>query len=285
MAFSAPNLRRLIVMIAVIAAASPAFAAVEPGGDTPSPQKYTVELHSDGTLSLHLDEAVPLVDIVREIGIAIGAEVAVWRDPGPIGPIDIESLQPSDMLLELAGSKSLALRYRDGRIAEIILIGRRDGTLAIERHVIQPPTAEPPPQPAVLTEESAESREAASVRDIVKLSYRQDRAAMAELQHLFETSDDPAIRASAIGAIAGSGHRNTVRLIYRALLDPASQVRLRAAQSLWVARGSDAAARLARLAESDPAPEVRNGVAQLLDNSRQARSQTRDGPRPQAVDR
>jgi hypothetical protein len=262
---------RLLALAAVpgIVAAPPALAltnaAVQPSS--------AVEVLPDGRLGLHLDRPVPLADLVREIGAAIGAAVTVKRDPGEIGPVAIEALAPDDLLVRLAGHHSLVLRYDGDRVAEIILLAWRPGGAS----TALPPDAPAPgaeasapaaaaaslPRPAPSPELVERTRQAAAVRDIVKLSYQNDDAARTALAELLTTSDDPALRAAAASALFGSGRADRA-LVDRVLADADPQVRLRAAQGLWVGQGARATARLRLMASSDPAPEVRAAAAELL---------------------
>ena len=121
------------------------------------------------------------------------------------------------------------------------------------------------PLPVVTPELAARNRRAAAVRDIVKLSYRKDDAALAELEELYLTSGDPAVRSAAAGALAGTGRVEVEWLVDQALVDDDPKVRLRAAQGVWVAHGADAAERLWVVGRDDPSAEVRAGIAKLLE--------------------
>jgi hypothetical protein len=282
---------RLLGLAAVLGiVAAPSLALVDPVAQ-PAP---AVEVLPDGRLGLHLDRPVPLAALVREIGAAIGAAVTVRRDPGEVGPIAIEALPADDLLVRLAGRHSLVLRYEDDRVAEIILLAWRPGGAAgapgddVEPHqdaALPTATAPPLPWPPTPSPEMVErSRQAAEIRDIVKLSYQDDDASRAELAKLLTTSDDPAIRGSAASALIGSA-RASRALVDRALTDDDGQVRLRAAQGLLAAKGDAAAARLRLMASSDPAPEVRAGIAELLAARSAGRGQATNGPHPARVDR
>jgi hypothetical protein len=276
------------VALAILAMAGPAWGTAEPGGDTEAPPGTAVELRADGTLSVRIEETVPLADLVRAIGALIGAEVIVRHDPGTIDdPTNVEELPPDELLLRLAGRHSLALRYRAGRIVAIILVASREDAPQPEQPSVQSGTPADelnlPEEPA--SEGDAQNRRAVTIRDIARLSYQQDAAAAAELEHLYLTNDDPEVRGAAIAALAGSQSGDAVPLINHALYDPEPHVRLRAAQGLWVARGPDATPRLQQIARSDRAAEVRAGVARLLDGDAEVGPQPRASLHPQAVDR
>jgi hypothetical protein len=254
----AVGLRRLGTAAALVGlTVAPAWALVDP--DVPA---AAVAVHADGRVGVHLDRAVPLADLVREIGTAIGAEVTVRRDPGAVGPIAVDPLPAGDLLLRLAGRHSLVLHYADDRVARIILVAYAPATAAQAVPVTEA-RPEPLARPAPASAEAAMTEQAAQVRDIDKLSYQDDDAARAELARHLATGVDPAVRAAAAAALVGSG-RADPGLVTLALGDADPEVRLRAAQGLWVAQGDAAALRLRGLAASDPAPEVRAAVADLL---------------------
>ena len=201
----------------------------------------------------------------------IGAELILRRDPGTIGPVRIEGLAPAEAFRRLAGRHSLVLEFRGGRIARVMLIAAREATIAAPRSVVAKAAREacagaPSPRSPEL---DARNRQATTIRDIVKLSYRHDDEAVAELAAIAATSADPAVRGAAVSALAGVGGKKAARLIATSgLVDRDPQVRLRAAQGLWLAGGADAGARLRSAAKREPDAEVRVAIERLL----------RDGP-------
>jgi hypothetical protein len=260
----------------------PAAALVNPAA---TPGGVTVTVDEAGRLSLHTDRELPLADLVREIGAAIEAAVTVRRDPGPIGPLAEDAQAPDELLTRLAGRHSLALRYDGGRIVEIILVAWRSAPGDGEEGAsiaATAPTAAPPPRPGRVPapRRTEESERAAAVRDVIKLSYRKDEAATAELGRLVTTSSDAAVRGAAASALLGSA-RASPELVSRALTDQHPDVRLRAAQGLWVAEGASATARLRALAGSDPAPEVRAAITELLASRAAEPAGDPTGPHPE----
>ncbi len=261
----------------------PATAVVDPAAP---PGGATVTVDAAGRVSLHTDRGLPLAEIVRAIGAAVGADVTVRRDPGTVGPLAVDGIAADDLLARLAGHHSLAMRYADDRLVEIILVARRgqapgndaEAAPAAPRATPVGTFRPPPPSPA----EVERSRRAAEIRDVVKLSYRSDAAATAELARLVTAGADPAVRGAAASALLGSGRADPA-LVERALADADAQVRLRAAQGLWVAQGRAATDRLRAMASREPAPEVRAALADLL--AARPDAPVADGPHPARVDR
>ncbi len=175
------------------------------------------------------------------------------------------------------------LHYRDGRIVRVTLIAARDGTTAAPRSVVAKAVhqgragADLPPIARPRRSQSAGE----TIRDIVKLSYRHDDEAVAELAAIVATSVDPAVRGAAISALAGVGGNKAARLIATSgLVDHDPQVRLRAAHGLWRVGGADAGARLRSAAKREPDPEARVAIEHLLRDGPARRGGDRGAPAP-----
>jgi hypothetical protein len=159
-----------------------------------SARRASVTLSSAGqSLSIEVTDIVGPGDLVREIAGKIDARVIVRRDPGTVGPVDINGLLAAEAIRVLSGRHSSALEYRAGRIAPIILVAARDGTTA-PRRVVASASRSPTPPPASRQLSGVEIRnqQAKTLRDIVRLSYQHDRVAVDELAGIVASSDDPA---------------------------------------------------------------------------------------------
>jgi hypothetical protein len=285
------GLTGLFLLAAALVAAAPAGAARGPGAGSTGP----IKLHLEGDrLSLELLEPVLLPEVLRAIGNAANFEVIVRKTANLVGPLAIGDLPLADVLRRLAARHSLILGYQGlgasgrERIVFVLLVGRESESvrgLPRRRTLPAAPTSRPTPPNPISAVEARNSR-AVALRDIVKLSYRSDETAAAELQQILATSKDPKLRGAAVSALVGVGGEISARIISRhGLTDDDPQVRMRAAQTLWHAQGAGARSRLVSAAALERDDEVRRSIEDLL---RSRPGQGRDaapGPHPPRLKR
>ncbi|HMR29555.1 MAG TPA: HEAT repeat domain-containing protein [Geminicoccaceae bacterium] len=208
-------------------------------------------------ISLRLDHPTPRAQLFAQIAAFVGAELTIRNDPGEVGPLPQADLPVAEALRRAAGPCSLVLHYdRQGEIASILLIGRL-GSAA------KPTTPAAPEPPA--DETTPREQRSMALRDIVELSYRDDAPARSELARLAGAAEDPAVRAAAISALAGSGDPRASRTIdEKGFADNEPTVRLQAARSLWQALGTNARPRLTAALAVETDPGVRAGIGEIL---------------------
>ena len=246
-------------------------------GAAPAQASDVIQLRNDGALAVRVAEPLPLAALVGEIATAIGAQLLVRRDPGMVGPVDLDGLPVREVLTRLAGRHSLALRYRRGAIVAIVLVAATEETDRSPRRVVALARAGALPLPSFPAMEAA-NRQAVAIREVIGLSYRRNAAAIAELRRLASGSDDGVVRAAAISALAGMAVTGAAAAVDRGLVDPDPQVRQRAVQSLWSLDGTKAAVRLRALAATDKNAAVRAEAERLLTDAALPADRPAGGP-------
>ena len=97
-----------LLLAAALMATAAAGAIREPETQSVGP----IDLRLEGDrLSLDLPGPMPLREVLQAIAAASGLELVVRREPGPVGPLALDSLPLAEALLRLAGRHSLVLRY------------------------------------------------------------------------------------------------------------------------------------------------------------------------------
>jgi hypothetical protein len=236
----------------------------------------------DQLLSVEVTRAVQLDKVVGEIAGALNAQLITRGNPGSVGPVKIERLSPVDVVRLISGRHSWAVEYGVGRISRIIIVAARDKSGVAHQPIVakapQLPSRDSPLHKASRGQTRNET--AIKLRDVVRLSYRKDRAAVDELAGIVAASDDPALRGAAISALAGIGGARAAYLIgTQGITDRDAQVRVRAAEGIWRAGSANAKTKLRAAARLDPDANVRMAIRRLLRDG-PPRAGEKSGPHP-----
>lgn len=239
-------------LVACAVSSTPAPAAAT-NADCPGDGSRVVR-QLDG--SVHIAGHCPVATsaLVLEIGALLGAEVTVAPDLGMIQPGEIAPGPPREVLMAIARHRTLVILEREGQITRVIALDPGHG---------EAPRA-PLVREAVAGNDADGTTSSAHIREIVKLGYDGGPEAIRDLELVYQSSDDPAVRSAAVGALASIRGAGALGIVEQALDDPSPKVRVAAAYGLSLIRGTRAEPRLRAMLETDPSPEVRVALGRLF---------------------
>lgn len=245
---------------------------------TPGAGQQTVILTDDPRMRLAADPATGLLSgsidagaavalAILRIGQLAGIEV---RLPGRLG------ILPHPVTLDGVTAETALNRVGRG-LSLIYFHGHGDGAQRQVRTVwvIAEGAAGPAPRPLTAEFQNAPEKpegppvdpvldRAIGQREIAKLSYRGDAAAIAELRETAVEADDPALRSSALSALAGIDPVDSFALFeIRGLRDPSAEVRIEAARSLMRSAHPRGAAVVLAAARREAEPVARDILTRL----------------------
>lgn len=201
---------------------------------------------------------------LESLGACAGIEVAV------LGPLATGGAPNLDGLS--AGEAVIALSSRQSWVAELETPVPVDEIKGLRRIILFGPSGlariRGAPTPVAVVGEPADRR-AASIRDVVQLSYRSDQASATALRTIASGDGDGAVRAAALSALKTVEGQKAVGFIRdRAILDADPTVRIAGAQALVDMSAPNAVEALRMVLARERDAEVRSAVADLLEELR-----------------
>ena len=213
----------------------------------------------------------PIADIARQIGELARIDIEVRGDPGSVRhSVTLDGLGVEAALKRIAPEQSLVVAYApEGASSEIRasgLVGRTIQQVVLGSGApIELFSSPAPSEPAEAPD--ADVAHAIAQREIVRLSYAADQAAIDRLRATAATSEDPSERRAAMSALAGIAGGQSLNIfalfVDSGLADSDPGVRVEAVRSIMRLMGESGRTIVEAAARREANPAVRDAMQQL----------------------
>jgi hypothetical protein len=265
----------------LLTAASP-LGATQTAGGPAAGESSSLTLHrASGLLAGRVPAGSSIADIAIRIGDLAGIDIEIRGDPGTLRhSVSLDGLDIEAALKRVAPNHSLVIAYVPRKPGSQGAISGSAGR-AIQKIVLgsgTPIEQLPTPAPADPAEApDPDVARAIAEREIVKLSYAADRAAIDRLRETAVRAGDPSERRAAMSALAGIGGQSLnlfALFVDTGLVDPDPGVRMEAVRSIMRVMGERGRTIVEAAARREDDPAVRNTMQRLA----RGESVERDAP-------
>jgi hypothetical protein len=214
---------------------------------------------ADGLVNLNVDEPVPLTDVLNQLAILFPTTIEGESGSAIVKPVRIDRMTIAETLALILPGRSFVIESSGNRdeVRRVVIMEEKEAQGAPVSSITRI-DHRPEPDRVRATAEA--------LREVVKLSYKRDRASLKALKEIARTKGETSIRVAALRALANFAELGAVSFLgERLVVDSEPQIRLAAAEAIAQTNTAQSRDIIARAADSERDAKLRRRLRAIAD--------------------